>query len=179
METIALHCRRAIMSWMCKDAHAVMFARNHNDSRLFRTRLSASIWISTRVSARLVFYAALQRCYSVWRESLKAPCTFGQRCAAEPAWKKTKFDGRLGAQSLPYVTLPRKTSLGDGFPAASFCVPGNLAQFAPVRRAADDQPEAECELRTVIQRFGAAHPSTFPFALTLSFRADRSQAPAP
>jgi hypothetical protein len=42
METIALHCRRAIMSWMCKDARAVMFARNHNDSRLFRIRLCAS-----------------------------------------------------------------------------------------------------------------------------------------
>jgi len=85
METIALHCRRAIMSWMCNDARAVMFARNHNDSRLFRTRLSASTWISTRVSASLVLYAAVQRCYSVWRESLRALCTFGQRCAAEPA----------------------------------------------------------------------------------------------
>src|SRR2546430_2327358 len=79
---------------------------------------------------------------------------------------------------LIILTLPRKTSLGDGFPAASFCVPGNSAQFAPVRRAADDQPEAECELRTVIQRFGAAHPSTSPFSLTRSFREDRDQAPA-
>src|SRR5947207_15373587 len=59
METIALHCRRAIMSWMCKDARGVMFARNHNDSRLFRTTPCASIWISTQVSARLVLYAAL------------------------------------------------------------------------------------------------------------------------
>jgi hypothetical protein len=59
METFALHCRRAIMSWMCKDAHAVMFARNHNDSRLFRTTQCASIWISTQVSARLVLYTAL------------------------------------------------------------------------------------------------------------------------
>ncbi len=59
METFALHCRRAIMSWMCKDEHAVMFVRNHNDSRLFQTIPCASIWISTQVFARLVLYAAL------------------------------------------------------------------------------------------------------------------------
>src|SRR5207245_11536119 len=113
MENIVLHCRRAIMSWMCKDAHAVMFARNHNDSRLFRTRLSASIWISTRVSARLLLLCRRQGCYSVWSKSLKGLCTFGQRCPAEPAWKKTKFYGQLGAQCLPLPNLPSNTSVRD------------------------------------------------------------------
>src|SRR5262249_46519941 len=98
METIALHCRRAIMSWMCKHAHAVIFARNHNDSRLFRTRLSASIWISTRVSARGSL-AALSGLSLSAEESLEAVCAFGQCRATEPAWKKTNFDGRLGARS--------------------------------------------------------------------------------
>ncbi len=35
------------MFWMCKGARAVMFAQYHNDSRLFRAGLFASIWIST------------------------------------------------------------------------------------------------------------------------------------
>src|SRR6266480_1307622 len=48
METIALHCRRAIMFWMCHGAVTVTFARNRNRSQLSRTRLSTSIWISTR-----------------------------------------------------------------------------------------------------------------------------------
>src|SRR5438034_5222725 len=106
METIALHCRQAIMSWMCKDAHAVIFAQNHNNSRLFRTRLCASIWISTRVSARSGSLCLSGLLFCV-EESLKAVCAFGQRCATEP-WKETKFDGRLGAQSLPWLALPEK-----------------------------------------------------------------------
>src|SRR5207253_11228360 len=98
METIALHCRRAIMSWMCKDAHAVMFARNHNDSRLFRTRLSASIWISTRVSARLVLDAVLSGLSFHWRESLKQ-FPHSANVLRPTCLKKTKFDGWLGARS--------------------------------------------------------------------------------
>src|SRR6266480_5886940 len=46
METIVLHCRRAIMFWMCRGAGAVTFARNHSDSRLCRLELSVSIWTS-------------------------------------------------------------------------------------------------------------------------------------
>jgi hypothetical protein len=107
-ETIALHCRQAIISWMCKDARAVMFAQNHNDLRLCQTRLCASIWISTRVSAKFaVFMPPFQRSFRV-EESLKAVCASRQGFATEPVWEETKFDGQLGAQSVPHVTLPKK-----------------------------------------------------------------------
>src|SRR5438876_884473 len=83
-----------------------------------------------------------------------------------------------GKKEIARVTADGNGNYRTALPPASFCVPDNLARFAPVRRAAVDQLEAECELRTVIQRSGAAHPSTSPFALTRSFREDRHQAPA-
>src|SRR5947199_5696900 len=97
METIALHCRREIMSWMCEDAHAVMFARNHDDSRLFQTRLCASIWISTRVSAR---FGSLRRPFRavVLRAGIsQTSLRIRPMLCDEPA-EENKFHGRLSAQ---------------------------------------------------------------------------------
>jgi len=85
-----------------------MFARNHEDSRLFPTRLCASIWISTQVSAR---FGSLCRPFSAVVVS-----------ATEPARKKTKFEGR-SERNPTLSTLPRKISSADEFQAAGFCEP--------------------------------------------------------
>src|SRR5437588_10053933 len=111
METFALHCRRAIMSWMCKDAHAVMFARNHNDSRLFRITQCASIWISTQVSARLGPLCAgnLSRQFA----HLAAIVIHRTRL------KETKSTD--SSDRNPHSSLPRKTWSADEFPPEDFC----------------------------------------------------------
>ena len=59
------------------------------------------------MSARFVLDAGVSGLLFCVDESLKAVCAFGQRCATEPARKKTKFDGRLGVQSY-LSSLPEK-----------------------------------------------------------------------
>jgi hypothetical protein len=60
------------------------------------------------VSAKFaVFMPPFQRSFRV-EESLKAVCASRQGFATEPVWEETKFDGQLGAQSVPHVTLPKK-----------------------------------------------------------------------
>ena len=124
METFALHCRRAIMSWMCKDEHAVMFVRNHNDSRLFQTTLCVSIWISTQVFARLVLYAALSGLlFGVQGNLSRQFAHLANIVIDRTSLKETKSTD--GSDRNPYPSLPRKTSLGDGFLVGDFCARDN------------------------------------------------------
>ena len=87
------------------------------------------------MSARFVLDAGVSGLLFCVDESLKAVCAFGQHCAIEPAWKKTKFDGRLGVQSY-LSSLPEKFRRAMDFRRKAFVhgtIERGLLKDFPVR----------------------------------------------
>src|SRR2546428_9036866 len=84
---------------------------------------------------------------------------------------------RVAQRSGYSITLPRKISSGDGFPAEDSYAPDNSARFARALRDVANRAGAGYEPLMEARRSGPAGLSTFPFALIRSFHAGRHRVP--
>src|SRR5437667_4488646 len=102
-----------------------MFARNHNDSRLFRTRLCVSIWISTRVSARFGLMPPFQGLLFCVEESLKAVCAFRECCAIDLLGRKQNLTD--GSECNPTYLPSQKNFVGRWISGGRLLCTGQLS----------------------------------------------------